>query len=132
MADESKQQQKSAGPELELRENRAPFYEDEPQRAETPQQERRAEDNRAIYLIEREAIRLRRYRWEQYAAAQPRTAAGTAESRVVPQDNELFEVYERPPSPQQAEAREKPLPRLWQWIVSRFKDIVSLIRKKEE
>jgi hypothetical protein len=127
MADESEQQQQSEGPELEPRKNREPLYGDRLRRAETPEAERRTEDNRAIYLIEREAIRLRRYRWEQSDearqtaravddAAPPRTAAGTAASSAAPRLNELLAMYGRPQPPQPAETREKLLPRLWQWV----------------
>jgi len=65
MAEDERQDEPKV-PKLESRKNRDPHYGDDPKRADRGP-ERTDQDSQAFYLIEREAIQLRRRRWQAFA-----------------------------------------------------------------
>jgi len=106
MADDERPDQSKA-PRLETRQNRDPNYGDEPERADR-ERERIDRDGNAFYLIEREAIQLRRRRWQTVAET-------TASARDVPRTEGPLAQYERPETTGTKDSR---LNRLRLWVSS--------------
>ena len=102
--------EKSEGPSLEPRENREPDYGDDIER-DARRGKPQTLDNRAFYLIEREAIQLRRLRWEE------RRVRATPADAVEPQADRLAQ-YSRPSKPEEPDSV---LTRSRKWVESLLK-----------
>jgi hypothetical protein len=89
---------RSKAPSLESRKNRDPYYGDDPKRIDH-ERVRADQDRRAFYLIEREAIQLRRRRWEAL------TKATEMYAREPPRNERSLAQYERPEKTKKQESR---------------------------
>ena len=112
-------------PVVESRESREPYYGEE--QPDAGRDERRKKKAQAVYLIEREAIQLRRVRWQSSSSPLPAglTTAGLIETarseRPAPRvDDPIANRLVTYARPHKKSSDESMLARLRRWVASFF------------